>query len=235
MSAPGPRAGGAGFWRAVYAGMPLELGRVGGAAAARATGGAAGALLSNPVGAALVVTALALAIVFAMLRDHSDIAACPWRPRLRCALYLFMGVSLVMALHYYGLGRQLRERYQTTSRNTIVGQIHSSQRLGAGEVAAMQSAYVPVGLQSMYSSPPGAPPAPRAPAPGPWAPPGAAGGPAWQGGAVAYQGGAPAPAWQQGPPAWAPGAAPGEPGAPAGAQGQPGAPLGMAPLRLPLM
>ena len=115
--------------------MPFELFDVAGRAADRVTGKGPLQIVNNPILAAMIVTVLAMVIIFACLgngRDGADLRDVGWRTRVRCGLYLFFGTGVLLALHYYALDKRLgREKVRTHAR-TVFDQINTNQRLPEG-------------------------------------------------------------------------------------------------------
>ena len=95
-----------------------------------------GKVFCSPLWVALLITVLCYIIIFALL--DSGVADADWKKRARVFTYIFMGVGLILFLHFYAFrqeqdGLAKRARYQTT-----VDSIYHSADLPRG------SGYVPV-------------------------------------------------------------------------------------------
>lgn len=111
--------------------MGFQLGQFAGGAAEKVSSSGPLRSIANPAIATLIVTVLAMIVIFAVFKEESpELSKSSWRIKVRCGIYLFIGVGLVLALHYYGLNRRLEEQYRGDSRNSIVGQIHGAQKIG---------------------------------------------------------------------------------------------------------
>ncbi len=92
--------------------MGFELGRVVNGAAEWASGpGALGAVVRNPLLVALLLTALALAVVYAVCGGSlsGGLPRRPgWRQAARAGVYIFLGASALLFLHFYAADRAAR-------------------------------------------------------------------------------------------------------------------------------
>lgn len=127
--------------------MAFELSRIVGGAVSRVTRGGPTAALANPIIAAMVVTVIVFVIFFSVLRDHAQLSEAPWRARIQCGVYVFIGASLVLALSYYGIGRKYKSRSEMSEREGVISQIHN-----APQFPTQSSMYVPVIPGSVYGA-----------------------------------------------------------------------------------
>lgn len=98
----------------------LEVGQVINGAAEWVCGGRfIYGILRNPVVTALLVTVLAMVVIFAMHRP-----TCGWQTAVRGGVYLFLGVSALMYVHYYALGRALRSEDAQKGIRDVVAAVH---------------------------------------------------------------------------------------------------------------
>ena len=130
--------------------MVFELGRVAGGAAERLTSRGPLRTMSNPILATIIVTVLAMVLIFAFLDKGGSLSRTSWRERFRCGFYLFMGVGLLLALHYYGLSRKLNDAKRTSANQEFISQVHTAQSLPPS-LQQQSSSYVPIRPGSLYS------------------------------------------------------------------------------------
>lgn len=86
--------------------------------------------LSNPVFTALLITALALIIVHVMYKD--DLKGTGWRRGLKTGIWLAIGVSALVFIHYYALERHLRKGHASQGVRDVMASIHHSATTGGG-------------------------------------------------------------------------------------------------------
>lgn len=120
--------------------MPFSLTQAADDTASRLTRSGPTSLIRNPIAAALIITALALAIVFAIIVECKQSS---WRARMRCAVYIFIGVSVLLALHYYGMTRSMESKFRSSADTQLIDQIQHTQTMPTH----MQPSYVPVRTQ----------------------------------------------------------------------------------------
>jgi hypothetical protein len=86
--------------------------------------------LSNPVVTALLITAMALAVIYAMYRD--DLEDTGWRLGVKTAIWLAVGTSALIYAHYYALERRLRKKSSSQGVRDVMASIHHSASTGGG-------------------------------------------------------------------------------------------------------
>ena len=86
--------------------------------------------LSNPVFTALLTTALALIIIHVMYKD--DLKGTGWRRGLKTGIWLAIGVSALVFIHYYALERRLRKGHASQGVRDVMASIHHSAATGGG-------------------------------------------------------------------------------------------------------
>ena len=113
--------------------MPFEVGQVVNGAAEWVCGSSiVYGVLRNPIITALLITALAMIIIFTVLNPGKTKNAPRWQTNLRCGIYLFLGISAIMFVHYYALGRSLRSDASQKGIRDVVNQVHFAQGGGYG-------------------------------------------------------------------------------------------------------
>ena len=80
--------------------------------------------LRNPVATALLITALALIIVYVVYRE--DLRGTGWRLGAKSAVWLTFGVSALVFVHYHALGRSLSQGNASQGVRDVVNSIHHS-------------------------------------------------------------------------------------------------------------
>ena len=86
-------------------------------------------VLRNPVMTSLLITVIALVIIFAFLKVDSTSKR---QFRLKTGFWLLMAVSAVTFLHYYALARHLRQSTNQKGVRDIIDSIHLSGTTGGG-------------------------------------------------------------------------------------------------------
>ena len=86
--------------------------------------------LSNPVFTALLITALALIIIHVMYKD--DLEGTGWRRGLKTGIWMAIGVSALVFVHYYALERRLRKGHASQGVRDVMASIHHSAKTGGG-------------------------------------------------------------------------------------------------------
>lgn len=87
-------------------------------------------LLRNPVYTALLITALALVIIFAFLRPLKSHVG--WRLGVKTGFWLLLAVSAVTFAHYYALEHHLRQASAQRGVREVVASIHHTATTGGG-------------------------------------------------------------------------------------------------------
>jgi hypothetical protein len=103
-------------------------------------------ILGNPLVAALIITVLAMIILFYFLGDEECLAGLDWKGRLKGGIYAYLGVASVVGLHYYALEKKFSSEFKGHAASSIVGQLHSAQ---GSEFT--DPGHVPVHPQSEFS------------------------------------------------------------------------------------
>ncbi|GFR88140.1 hypothetical protein ElyMa_002510000 [Elysia marginata] len=103
--------------------------------------------LSNPFFAALLITTLALIIVYGVYKDV--IKGTGWRRGLKTGIWMAIGVSALVFIHYYALERFLRKDRASQGVRDVMASIHHSATTGGG-----YSVYTTPPLESGIENPP---------------------------------------------------------------------------------
>lgn len=103
-------------------------------------------ILGNPLVAALVITVLAMIILFYFLGDEECLADLDWKGRLKGGIYAYLGVASVVSLHYYALEKKFSGEFKGHAASSIVGQLHTAQGSDFTDPG-----HVPVRPQSEFS------------------------------------------------------------------------------------
>jgi hypothetical protein len=107
--------------RSIYA-MPFEIGRTfNDGAAWLCRSRPAAAVFRNPIVTALVVTAIAFSIVFAVCAPRA-----PRVSAVRAGIWTFLATTLVLSVHYYALRAELKRTYERRGVQSIVQSIHGA-------------------------------------------------------------------------------------------------------------
>jgi hypothetical protein len=111
--------------------MPFEIGKAFNGGAEWVCGSAlVFKAMSNPVLTALLMTALALVILYAMYRE--ELKAAGWRRGAKTGFWLLVGISALVFVHYYALQRHLQTAYVSQGVRTVMESIHHSAAVGGG-------------------------------------------------------------------------------------------------------
>lgn len=86
--------------------------------------------LRNPVFTALLITALALIIIHGMYKD--ELKGTGWRRGLKTGIWMALGVSALVFIHYYALERHLRKGHASQGVRDVMASIHHSATTGGG-------------------------------------------------------------------------------------------------------
>lgn len=108
--------------------MVFQASHVAGRAADRATSAGPLQVLTNPLVTALLLTALAMLVFFTFL-DGKCLPDVGWRSKTRTAIYLFLGIVAVLGLHFHALERKLAQTMRKSGAESLVNDLHHSQRL----------------------------------------------------------------------------------------------------------
>lgn len=106
--------------------MPFRLSEAASKTAEKATRGPA-SVLGNPVAASLIVSLIALIIIVECLKLESY-PKIGWRTKCRMLFYVFLVTSVLLALHYYMIDRNMQDKYKTSSYSSTVDQIIGGSR-----------------------------------------------------------------------------------------------------------
>ena len=87
-------------------------------------------VLRNPVATALLVTAVALVIIFAMYRDA--LAGTGRHRGIKTVFWVTIAVSAIIFTHYYALECFLRKKQATDGMRTLVNSVYQSAGSGRG-------------------------------------------------------------------------------------------------------
>jgi len=104
--------------------MGFSLRTLTGGFADRASSGAL-RWVENPLLVAALLTALALAVVYAFFG-----APPAWGAGCRCAAVVLALVGVVLGVHYYALDRRLQQKHGSDASSRLVNQVHTAQHLG---------------------------------------------------------------------------------------------------------
>jgi hypothetical protein len=139
--------------------MVLHTGSVGDRLADAFTGWGPFRLLGNPFIAAMIVTVIAAIVLFKVLDKNGHFSKLPWVAKIRGMLFLFLGASVVLSLHYYALDRDLSAIHGVGSQNEIVTELHAAQSM-PHELGLQTGDHIPVGSRVVGhpAPPPVAPP-----------------------------------------------------------------------------
>lgn len=111
--------------------MPFELGSAFNGGAEWVCGSSAVfGILRNPVLTALLITALALIIIYAMFKD--EIRQSGWRKGFKAGFWLLIGISALVFVHYYALERSLKKNAASQGIRRVMDSIHHSAAVGGG-------------------------------------------------------------------------------------------------------
>lgn len=88
------------------------------------------AIINNPIFIALLITGLALVIIYAVFRENLKGAG--WRRGLKAGFWLTIGVSVLVFVHYYALERCLRNAHASQGIRSVVDSINYSASIGGG-------------------------------------------------------------------------------------------------------
>jgi hypothetical protein len=80
--------------------------------------------LRNPVVTALLITALALTIIYVMYKE--DLKGSGWRRGAKAGIWLTIGVSALVFVHYYALERSMRKGESSRGVRDTMASIHHS-------------------------------------------------------------------------------------------------------------
>ena len=86
--------------------------------------------LSNPVITALLITALALIVIYVMYKD--ELKGTGWRRGLKMGIWMVVGISALVFVHYYALERHLRKGHASQGVRDVMASIHHSAVAGSG-------------------------------------------------------------------------------------------------------
>jgi hypothetical protein len=86
--------------------------------------------LSNPVFTALLITAMALITIHVMYKE--DLKGTGWRRGLKTGIWLAIGASALVFVHYYALERHLRKGNAAQGVRDVLASIHHSATTGGG-------------------------------------------------------------------------------------------------------
>jgi hypothetical protein len=129
--------------------MALELSRILGGAVGRITSGGPARAASNPIMAALIITALSFLVFFTLLRDLVELRECSWRLRVRLGFYMFISTSLILALSYYGTSRKLKSSHDQYAREGVIHQVTNARAL-----PTQVGSHIPVTTHSIFGTVP---------------------------------------------------------------------------------
>lgn len=111
----------------------------------------AGTIVGNPITMTLIVTALSMAIIFAMLKP-----AASTRDIFRCSMYMVLGIGLVLYAHHNLMQDTVQKDLDKTGSGRIVSEIQHYR--GGGNLAPIPSSFT----TGMPQSAPAPAPAPVA-------------------------------------------------------------------------
>ena len=80
--------------------------------------------LRNPVVTALLITALALIIIYVMYKE--DLKGTGWRRGVKTGFWVAIGVSALVFVHYYALERSMRKGNASQGVRDVMASIHHS-------------------------------------------------------------------------------------------------------------
>lgn len=86
--------------------------------------------LSNPVCTALLITALALIIIYVIYKE--SLKGTGWRRGVKAGIWVAIGVSALVFIHYYALERHLRKSHASQGVRDVMASIHHSAATGGG-------------------------------------------------------------------------------------------------------
>jgi hypothetical protein len=86
--------------------------------------------LRNPVVTALLITALALTIIYVMYKE--DLKGSGWRRGAKAGIWLTIGVSALVFAHYYALERSMRKGESSRGVRDTMASIHHSASAAKG-------------------------------------------------------------------------------------------------------
>jgi hypothetical protein len=110
-----------------------------------------GGTLRNPVYTALLITALAMVVIFLQFRH--DLKHVSGRQMLRAGFYAFLGVSLLVYVHYYALAGSIRQQHSQHGIREVVGSIYGhSSHPGAFRVEPRGVGSTPGGMPQQYAA-----------------------------------------------------------------------------------
>jgi len=111
--------------------MPIELGKAFNGGAEWVCGSSAVfGVMRNPVFTALLITVIALVIIYAIYRQ--ELQRTGWRRGFRAGFWLFLGVSALVFVHYYALEHHLQKSHASEGVRNVVASIHHSATTGGG-------------------------------------------------------------------------------------------------------
>lgn len=110
--------------------MPFEIGKAFNGGAEWVCGSAMFGVLRNPVFTALLITAVALVIVYAMYRH--ELEGTGRRRGVKTAFWLLLAVSALVFVHYYALERSLEKSHAAQGVQNVMNSIHHSATMGGG-------------------------------------------------------------------------------------------------------
>lgn len=103
--------------------MPIELGSsLNGAADWVCGSPVVYGALKNPIVTALIITVIALIVVFVVFRRELD--GVGWRRGLKAGLWVMFAVSALVFVHYYALGRATRRSSQQQVMSDVADELH---------------------------------------------------------------------------------------------------------------
>lgn len=100
-------------------------------------------LLGNPFIAAMLVTVIAMIVLFKVLDRGGHFSKLPWVTKARGILLLFLGASAIFSLHYYALERDMSEAYGVGSQDDLVTELHAAQAMPQ-ELGVQSGDHIPI-------------------------------------------------------------------------------------------
>ena len=144
--------------------MPLEVGSVvNSCAECVASNRLICKVLGNPLFTALLVTALAMVIIWSLYKE--ELRDTKRKRALKAFIYVSFAVSVLLFVHYYIIRRSLDREFQREGVREVFASVHTSAELkgseGAKGIAGVTGAgdaleFCPEGTKSQKAGPPAA-------------------------------------------------------------------------------